>query len=82
MTHHKHPNLGKAPSKNKGHKSKSDVKSPATVQVASNNGRKCYICNDPNHLAFHRTEVWLSSLIMAMHHVMGAFILTCLYYVS
>ena len=50
-THHKHPNLGKAPSKNKDHKSKSDVKSPATVQVASNNGRKCYICNDPNHLA-------------------------------
>ena len=27
------------------------VKSLATVQVASNNGRKCYICNDPNHLA-------------------------------
>jgi len=43
--------LGKAPSKNKDHKSKSDVKSPATVQVASNNVRKCYICNDPNHLA-------------------------------
>ena len=50
-TQHKHPNLGKAPSKNKDHKSKSDVKSPATVQVASNNVRKCYICNDPNHLA-------------------------------
>ncbi len=31
MTHHKHPNLGKAPSKNEDHKSKSDVKSPATV---------------------------------------------------
>ena len=50
-THHKHPNLGKAPSKNKDHKSKSDVKSPAALQVATNNGRKCYICNDPDHLA-------------------------------
>jgi hypothetical protein len=48
---HKHPNLGKAPRKHKDHKSKSDVKSPAPAQVASNNGRKCYICNDPNHLA-------------------------------
>jgi hypothetical protein len=50
-THHKYPNLGKTPSKNKDHKSKSDVKSPATAQVAINNGRKCYICNDSNHLA-------------------------------
>ncbi len=47
----KHPNLGKARRKNKDHKSKSDVKSPAPSQVANNNGRKCYICNDPNHLA-------------------------------
>jgi hypothetical protein len=43
--------LGKAPRKNKDHKSKSDVKSPAPAQVANYNGRKCYICNDPNHLA-------------------------------
>ncbi len=50
-TYVKHPNLGKASSKNKDYKSKSDVKSPATAQVATNNGRKCYICNDPNHLA-------------------------------
>ena len=42
-THHKHPNLGQAPRKNKDHKSKSDVKSPAPAQVATNNGRKCYI---------------------------------------
>jgi hypothetical protein len=47
----KHPNLGKAPRKNKDQKSKSDTKSPAPSQVANNNGRKCYICNDPNHLA-------------------------------
>ena len=47
----KHPNLGKAPRKNKDQKSKSDIKSPAPFQVANNNGRKCYICNDPNHLA-------------------------------
>jgi hypothetical protein len=47
----KHPNLGKAPRKNKDHKSKSDAKSPAPLQVANTNGRKCYICNDPNHLA-------------------------------
>ncbi len=50
-THHKPPNLGKAPSKKKDHKSKGDVKSPAPAQVANNNGRKYYICNDPNHLA-------------------------------
>jgi hypothetical protein len=43
--------LGKTPSKNKDYKSKSDVKSPATAQVATNNERKCYICNDPNHSA-------------------------------
>ena len=47
----KHPNLGKAPRKNKDQKSKSDIISPAPFQVANNNGRKCYICNDPNHLA-------------------------------
>jgi hypothetical protein len=49
----KHPNLGKAPRKpNKDYKSKGDVKSPAPAQpAANNNGRKCYICNDPNHLA-------------------------------
>ena len=49
----KHPNLGKAPRKpNKDYKSKGDVKSPAPAQPAAiNNGRKCYICNDPNHLA-------------------------------
>ena len=47
----KHPNLGKAPRKTKDHKSKGDAKSPAPLQVANNNGRKCYICNDPNHLA-------------------------------
>ena len=50
-THHKHPNLGQAPRKNKDYKSKSDPKSPAPAQVATNSGRKCYICNDPNHLA-------------------------------
>ena len=50
-THHKHPNLGQAPRKDKDHKSKSDPKSPAPAQVATNSGRKCYICNDPNHLA-------------------------------
>ena len=51
--HPKHPNLGKAPRKpNKDYKSKGDVKSPAPAQpAANNNGRKCYICNDPNHLA-------------------------------
>jgi hypothetical protein len=50
--HYKHPNLGKAPRKNKDYKSKSDVKSTAPAQqIANNNGRKCYICNDPNHLA-------------------------------
>jgi hypothetical protein len=43
--------LGKASSKKKDHKSKSDAKSPAPTPVANNNGRKCYICNDPNHLA-------------------------------
>jgi hypothetical protein len=43
--------LGKAPSKKKDHKSKGDVKSPAPAQVANNNVRKCYICNDSNHLA-------------------------------
>jgi len=50
-TPHKHPNLGKAPRKNKDYKSKSDVKSPAPVPAANNHDRKCYICNDPNHLA-------------------------------
>ena len=50
-TPHKHPNLGKAPRKNKDQKSKSDVKSPAPVPAANNHDRKCYICNDPNHLA-------------------------------
>ena len=50
-THHKHPNLGQAPRKNKDYKSKSDPKSPTPAQVATNSGRKCYICNDPNHLA-------------------------------
>jgi hypothetical protein len=43
--------LGKAPRKNKDYKSKSDVKSPAPVPAANNHDRKCYICNDPNHLA-------------------------------
>jgi hypothetical protein len=44
--------LGKAPRKNKDQKSKGDIKSPApAAQVANSNGRKCYICNDPNHLA-------------------------------
>jgi hypothetical protein len=37
--------------KNKDHKPKGDFKSPAPSQVADNNGRKCYICNDPNHSA-------------------------------
>ena len=50
-TSHKHPNLGKAPRKNKDYKSKSDIKSPAPVPAAINHDRKCYICNDPNHLA-------------------------------
>lgn len=47
----KHPNLGQAPRKNKDYKSKSDTKSQAPSQVAISNVRKCYICNDPNHLA-------------------------------
>jgi hypothetical protein len=49
---HKHPNLGKAPNKNKDHKCKSDTSSPASLPAATNNNvRKCYICSDPNHLA-------------------------------
>ena len=50
---HKHPNLGKAPRKGKDHRSKGDIKSPAPApsQVATDNVRKCYICNDPKHLA-------------------------------
>ena len=47
----KHPNLGKAPQKGKDHKSKSDIKSPAPAPAANNNDRRCYICNDPHHLA-------------------------------
>ena len=47
----KHPNLGKAPRKGKDHKSKSDIKSPAPAPAANNNDRRCYICNDPHHLA-------------------------------
>jgi hypothetical protein len=48
---HKHPNLGKAPSKAKDHKSKGDTTSQASLPAATNNVRKCYTCGDPNHLA-------------------------------
>jgi hypothetical protein len=49
----KHPNLGKAPTKSKDNKSKRDSSSQARPFVAAtaNNDRRCYICNDPNHLA-------------------------------
>ncbi len=49
----KHPNLGKAPTKDKDHKSKRDSSSQArtfTPNTATND-RRCYICNDPNHLS-------------------------------
>ena len=92
---HKHPNLGKAPRKNKDHKSKSDVKSPAPAQVANNNVRKCYICNDPNHLAnacpqkgkhkqHAKTKLQANksflTLFIHMYHMLGKLLPLLLYY--
>ncbi len=49
----KHPNLGKAPTKSKDYKSKRDSSSQARLfpTTTANNDRRCYICNDPNHLS-------------------------------
>jgi hypothetical protein len=49
----KHPNLVKAPSKSKDNKSKRESSSQARpfATATANNDRRCYICNDPNHLS-------------------------------
>jgi hypothetical protein len=49
----KHPNLGRAPTKSKDNKPKRESSSQARpfVTATANNDRRCYICNDPNHLA-------------------------------
>ncbi len=53
QTSHEHPNLGKVPSKNKDNKSNSDASSQVRsyAPASANNDCRCYICNDPNHLA-------------------------------
>jgi len=50
---HEHPNLGKAPSKNKDNKSNSDTTSQmrSYAPISASNDRRCYICNNPNHLS-------------------------------
>jgi hypothetical protein len=49
----KHPNLGKAPAKSKDNTSKSESSSQARsfTPATANNDRRCYICNNPNHLS-------------------------------
>jgi hypothetical protein len=49
----KHPNLGKAPIKDKHNKAKRDSSSQArpSAPTPATNDRRCYICNDPNHLS-------------------------------
>jgi hypothetical protein len=49
----KHPNLGKAPTKSEDYKSKRDPSSQVQPFAAATvtNDRRCYICNDPNHLS-------------------------------
>ncbi len=49
----KHPNLGKAPTKSKDNKSKRESSSQARpfATATANNDRRCYICNDLNHLS-------------------------------
>ena len=43
-THLKHPNLGKAPGKNKDHKSKGDAKSPAPAKAAERIPKEYTVC--------------------------------------
>ncbi len=49
----KRPNLGKAPTKSKDSKSKRDLSLQARPfpTATANNDRRCYICNDLNHLS-------------------------------
>jgi hypothetical protein len=49
----KHPNLGRAPTKSKDIKSKRESSSQVQPFAAATvtNDRRCYICNDPNHLS-------------------------------
>ncbi len=49
----KHPNLGKAPIKDKTNKAKRDSSSQARpfAPTPATNDRRCYICNDSNHLS-------------------------------
>ncbi len=49
----KHPNLGKAPTKSEDNKSKRESSSQARsfTPATAKNDRRCYICNDPNHLS-------------------------------
>ncbi len=49
----KHPNLGKAPTNGKDNKAKRDSSSQARpfAPTPATNDRRCYICNDPNHLS-------------------------------
>ena len=49
----KHPNLGKAPIKDKHNKAKRDSSSQPrpSAPTPATGDRRCYICNDPNHLA-------------------------------